>query len=191
MDKCFRGFPDKSGREVFAHGIESGIIGWVRIVVSLLSYSFHVAIGLYKKTDIHPRCISVISFWAESRTRTGDLFITNELLYQLSYFGDKKMSLELHFSFASAKVVLLILHTKHLLTFFENIFGYTFLSSVFTPVGSSRTCSERQLTINPFKGLKSEKEYDGQGTTKPTSTRIVPFSLVCWDRRWNGAHTIS
>lgn len=24
---------------------------------------------------------------AESRTRTGDLFITNELLYQLSYFG--------------------------------------------------------------------------------------------------------
>lgn len=27
---------------------------------------------------------------AESRTRTGDLFITNELLYQLSYFGDLK-----------------------------------------------------------------------------------------------------
>ena len=25
---------------------------------------------------------------AESRTRTGDLFITNELLYQLSYFGN-------------------------------------------------------------------------------------------------------
>ena len=25
---------------------------------------------------------------AESRTRTGDLFITNEVLYQLSYFGN-------------------------------------------------------------------------------------------------------
>ena len=25
---------------------------------------------------------------AESRTRTGDLLITNELLYQLSYFGN-------------------------------------------------------------------------------------------------------
>ena len=26
---------------------------------------------------------------AETRTRTGDLFITNELLYQLSHFGEK------------------------------------------------------------------------------------------------------
>ena len=26
--------------------------------------------------------------WAESGTRTRDLLITNELLYQLSYFGD-------------------------------------------------------------------------------------------------------
>ena len=49
---------------------------------------------------------------AESRTRTGDLLITNELLYQLSYFGvsldDAKVqqtfdtTKRLHFGFAFA-----------------------------------------------------------------------------------------
>lgn len=29
----------------------------------------------------------IIKKRADTRTRTGDLFITNELLYQLSYFG--------------------------------------------------------------------------------------------------------
>ena len=31
----------------------------------------------------------MVSFGAESGTRTRDLFITNELLYQLSYFGER------------------------------------------------------------------------------------------------------
>ena len=31
--------------------------------------------------------LSIASVRAETRTRTGDLFITNELLYQLSHFG--------------------------------------------------------------------------------------------------------
>ena len=38
---------------------------------------------------------------AESRTRTGDLLITNELLYQLSYFGIERQVLASRF----AKVV--------------------------------------------------------------------------------------
>ena len=29
--------------------------------------------------------------WAETRTRTGDLFSTNELLYQLSHFGNLRL----------------------------------------------------------------------------------------------------
>lgn len=53
-------------------------------------------------------------FWAESRTRTGDLFITNELLYQLSYFGDT-----LFFLKCDAKVVNNILLAKYFAYFFS------------------------------------------------------------------------
>ena len=47
---------------------------------------------------------------AESRTRTGDLFITNELLYQLSYFGFFK---------SAAKIVLLFECEKIWRSFFQ------------------------------------------------------------------------
>ena len=40
-----------------------------------------------KRKSLQTCCLQA-SLRAESRTRTGDLFITNELLYQLSYFGD-------------------------------------------------------------------------------------------------------
>lgn len=50
---------------------------------------------------------------AESGTRTRDLFITNELLYQLSYFGDT-----LFFLKCDAKVVNNILLAKYFAYFF-------------------------------------------------------------------------
>ena len=49
-----------------------------------------------KKKKLHPckyECNHSISFSrAESGTRTRDLLITNELLYQLSYFGKRLTS---------------------------------------------------------------------------------------------------
>ena len=33
------------------------------------------------------RCEASVKYGAEKRSRTVDIFITNELLYQLSYFG--------------------------------------------------------------------------------------------------------
>lgn len=53
---------------------------------------------------------------AESRTRTGDLFITNELLYQLSYFGKNSFEKTLFLN-CDAKVVLLH-ETAKLLSYF-------------------------------------------------------------------------
>ena len=41
---------------------------------------------------------------AESRTRTGDPFITNEMLYQLSYFGKVCKARKMLFPFCGAKI---------------------------------------------------------------------------------------
>ncbi len=47
---------------------------------------------------------------ADTRTRTGDLFITNELLYQLSHIGFSMNS----FSIADAKIIYFFFATKFL-----------------------------------------------------------------------------
>ena len=52
------------------------------------SYSFVLLSKIKKKDCTHTRIQSLFSsIRAESGTRTRDLLITNELLYQLSYFG--------------------------------------------------------------------------------------------------------
>jgi hypothetical protein len=48
---------------------------------------------------------------ADTRTRTGDLFITNELLYQLSHIGGYSNEL-IHFLYVDAKVKDFFLSTK-------------------------------------------------------------------------------
>ena len=56
------------------------------------------------RTVLSKRCITYRCNGAEERNRTVDLFITNELLYQLSYFGNlvyksvnKSSKMESHF----------------------------------------------------------------------------------------------
>ena len=58
-------------------------------IEGVLHFSFtRKGIRLYIRTPF----IFLLSFiWAETRTRTGDLFITNELLYQLSHFGNLRL----------------------------------------------------------------------------------------------------
>ena len=48
----------------------------------------------------------IVKIRAESGTRTRDLLITNELLYQLSYFGKQK------FLFCGSKLLLIFLLTN-------------------------------------------------------------------------------
>ena len=52
-----------------------------------------VLIWVKTYTALSKHCIAYTCYGAEERNRTVDLFITNELLYQLSYFGNLEYKL--------------------------------------------------------------------------------------------------
>ena len=58
---------------------------------------------------------------AASGARTRDLFVTNEMLYQLSYCGLRETC---NFKFAGTKLQIYFLITKCLLAVFEDYLGF-------------------------------------------------------------------
>ena len=94
---------------------------------------------------------------AEDGTRTRDLLITNQLLYQLSYFGKKRTSL----FFGMAKVMEIFIWQNFAKIFFDEIAAF-FSTAIKTAIlrASAGICagllSRNQKRIwKQFKGLKS------------------------------------